>query len=66
MDHASSYMYETIRPQRILEALNYMFQQPLYKDAEFNSQFFDRYKDQSEVPLIVDKNDDDEQISMII
>ena len=55
MDQVSLNMYGTIRPQRILEALNYMFQQLLYKDAEFNSQSFDRYKDQSEVPLIVEK-----------
>lgn len=59
MEHKSDYMYETIRPAKICEALEYLQHTPLYKKNNINidKKFFQKYQKNynGEVDFIVEK-----------
>lgn len=64
IDHKSDYMFETIRPGVVCEALNYLIDQPLYKkhNIEIDENFFKRYeKNNDETIDFVIENDDKEE-----
>lgn len=70
MEHKSDYMYETIKPAKIYEALEYLIQTPLYIKNKINidTDFFQKYNRNlnTELEFIVDKNDKCDSFTNII
>ncbi|XP_026481429.1 uncharacterized protein LOC113388245 [Ctenocephalides felis] len=61
LDHKSDYMFESVRPKFICNAIKYLINTPLYKKYEitFNEKYFDNCENlmNEEVNFIVDKSD---------
>ncbi|GBM98031.1 hypothetical protein AVEN_151122-1 [Araneus ventricosus] len=60
--HKSNYLFETVRPVAVCDALDYLVQTPLYREhnININTNYFKRYADQdikSTVDFIVDEKD---------
>uniref|UniRef100_A0ABD2WCW2 DUF6570 domain-containing protein n=1 Tax=Trichogramma kaykai TaxID=54128 RepID=A0ABD2WCW2_9HYME len=63
IDHKSDYMFETIKPSKICEALKYLQNTPLYKDNEIkiNEEFFTNYENNNnDLDFIIDEADIDQ------
>lgn len=62
--HKSDYMFETIRPGVICEALNHLINTPLYKKHEIkiDENFFKRYENNNDdvIEFIIEDTDKDE------
>jgi hypothetical protein len=69
--HSTDYMFETIRPAVVCEALNFLVNTPLYKkyNITINEEFFSKYEKEvgKEIEFIVEVNDisEPEQIKEI-
>nr|XP_018902432.1 PREDICTED: uncharacterized protein LOC109033998 [Bemisia tabaci] len=55
MHHKSNYLFETVRPYKIIEALKYLITTPLYKKhkIEINKEFFEKYVGESIAQIYV-------------
>ena len=61
IEHKTNYMYETIRPSKVIEALNHLIESPLYikHEIKIDKTFFNSYAkiNNEEINFIVDEGD---------
>ena len=68
VDHLSDYMFETVSPSRIMNALDYLENQQIYKDhgIKINRNAFSKYTDNTEMNVIVDEADRDTEMNELV
>lgn len=59
VEHSTDYMYETIRPAVVCDALMFLKTKPLYKNIEISESFLKKYDKQydAKIDFIVDESD---------